>query len=119
MRASCSLAVPRIFVRLSPGSRSTACWVPTSDCSAASRRGADEISQGNTHVSQRTEEQASNLQHTAAQMERMTLTVRQNAGNAGQANQLAVAARDQAERGGVVVSQAVGAMAEINAASMR
>ncbi len=55
-------------------------------------RGADEISQGNSHLSQRTEEQASSLEETAASMEQMTSTVRQNAENAGQANQLAVAA---------------------------
>ncbi len=44
----------------------------------------------------------------------MTTTVRQNADNAGEANQLAVAARDQAEQGGAVVNKAVGAMSEIN-----
>jgi methyl-accepting chemotaxis protein len=47
-------------------------------------------------------------------MEQMTTTVKQNADNAGQANQLAVAARDQAEAGGTVVRQAVNAMADIN-----
>jgi methyl-accepting chemotaxis protein len=82
-------------------------------------RGADEISQGNTNLSQRTEEQASSLEETASSMEEMTSTVRQNADNAGQANQLAVAARDQAEKGGAVVSRAVRAMAEINDASKK
>jgi methyl-accepting chemotaxis protein len=52
-------------------------------------------------------------------MEQMTSTVKQNADNAGQANQLAVAARDQAERGGEVVTQAVRAMQDINEASRR
>jgi methyl-accepting chemotaxis protein len=80
-------------------------------------RGADEISQGNANLSQRTEEQASSLEETASSMEEMTSTVRQNADNAGQANQLAVAARDQAEKGGAVVAQAVQAMSGINAAS--
>ena len=82
-------------------------------------RGADEISQGNTDLSQRTEEQASSLEETASSMEQMTSTVKQNADNAGQANQLAVAARDQAEKGGAVVSRAVRAMAEINDASKK
>ena len=63
-------------------------------------RGADEISQGNANLSQRTEEQASSLEETASSMEQMTSTVKQNADNAGQANQLAAAARDQAEKGG-------------------
>jgi methyl-accepting chemotaxis protein len=81
--------------------------------------GAEEISQGNVNLSQRTEEQASSLEQTASSMEQMTSTVRQNADNAGQANQLAVAARDQAERGGTVTASAVHAMSEINAASKR
>jgi methyl-accepting chemotaxis protein len=45
--------------------------------------------------------------------------VKQNADNAGQANQLAVAARDQAEKGGAVVAKAVRAMSEINDSSKR
>jgi methyl-accepting chemotaxis protein len=47
-------------------------------------------------------------------MEEMTTTVKQNADNAGQANQLALAARDQAEQGGMVVGKAVQAMSGIN-----
>jgi methyl-accepting chemotaxis protein len=82
-------------------------------------RGAEEISQGNANLSQRTEEQSSSLEETASSMEEMTSTVKQNADNAGQANQLATAARDQAEKGGTVVSQAVRAMADINDASRR
>ncbi len=82
-------------------------------------RGADEISQGNTNLSQRTEQQASSLEETASSMEEMTSTVKQNADNAGQANQLAVAARDQAEKGGAVVAKAVKAMADINDASKK
>src|SRR5689334_22160684 len=82
-------------------------------------RGAEEISQGNANLSQRTEEQSSSLEETASSMEEMTSTVKQNADNAGQANQLATAARDQAEKGGSVVSQAVRAMADINDASRR
>ena len=82
-------------------------------------RGADEISQGNTHLSQRTEEQASSLVETASSMDEMTSTVKQNADNAGQANQLAVAARDQAEKGGAVVAKAVRAMTEINDSSKK
>jgi methyl-accepting chemotaxis protein len=77
-------------------------------------RGANEISQGNANLSQRTEEQASSLEETASSMEEMTSTVKQSADNAGHANQLAVAARDQAEKGGAVVSKAVKAMADIN-----
>jgi methyl-accepting chemotaxis protein len=49
----------------------------------------------------------------------MTSTVKQNADNAGQANQLATAARDQAEKGGAVVGRAVKAMTEINESSKK
>ncbi len=82
-------------------------------------RGADEISAGNGNLSQRTEEQSSSLEETASSMEEMTTTVKQNADNAAQANQLALAARDQAEKGGSVVSHAVAAMSDINEASKR
>jgi len=82
-------------------------------------RGAEEISQGNANLSQRTEEQSSSLEETASSMEEMTSTVKQNADNAGQANQLAIAARDQAEKGGAVVAKAVRAMTGINDASRK
>jgi methyl-accepting chemotaxis protein len=81
--------------------------------------GAEEISKGNTNLSQRTEEQASSLEETASSMEEMTSTVKQTADNAGQANQLAMAARQQAEKGGAVVSNAVTAMGAINDASKK
>jgi methyl-accepting chemotaxis protein len=82
-------------------------------------RGAEAISVGNGNLSQRTEEQSSSLEETATSMEQMTATVKQNAENAGQANQLAIAARGQAESGGTVVGKAVRAMAEINEASRK
>ncbi len=80
---------------------------------------ASEISHGNTDLSQRTEEQASSLQETASSMEELTSTVKQNANNARQANQLASSARDQAEKGGNVVTRAVEAMFEINNSSKK
>jgi methyl-accepting chemotaxis protein len=83
------------------------------------RTGSEEISRGNADLSQRTEEQASSLEETASSMEEMTSTVKNNADNAAQANQLASAAREQAERGGSVVGAAVAAMGEINASSKR
>jgi methyl-accepting chemotaxis protein len=83
----------------------------------AVRSGTDEISKGNTELSQRTEAQASSLEQTASSMEEMTSTVKQNADNAAKANELAVAARAQAENGGTVVAETVAAMAGINEAS--
>lgn len=81
--------------------------------------GAQEIAQGNTNLSQRTEEQAASLEETASSMEEMTSTVRQNADNANQADQLSKEARDQAEKGGEVVSGAIAAMAEISTSSRK
>ena len=81
--------------------------------------GAEEISKGNNNLSQRTEDQASSLEETASSMEEMTSTVKQTADNAGQANQLAMAARQQAEKGGAVVGSAVKAMGGINEASKK
>ena len=83
------------------------------------RTGSEEISRGNADLSQRTEQQASSLEETASSMEEMTATVKNNADNASQANQLAAAAREQAERGGEVVEAAVTAMREINVSSKR
>ncbi len=80
---------------------------------------ASQLSRGNDDLSQRTQEQASALEETASSMEEMTATVKQNADNARQANQLASGARGQAERGGEVVSRAVGAMQEINTSSRK
>ena len=80
---------------------------------------ARQLSHGNDDLSQRTQEQAAALEETASSMEEMTATVKQNADNARQANQLAVGAREQAERGGAVVQRAIGAMGEINASSRK
>lgn len=81
--------------------------------------GSEEICQGNANLSQRTEEQASSLEETSSSMEEMTSTVQQNAENAREADKLAQGAKDKAEHGGEVVSNAVTAMAEINGASKR
>ena len=81
--------------------------------------GAEEIAKGNLSLSQRTEEQASSLEETASSMEEMTSTVRQTADNARQANQLAIAARMKAEKGGEVVGTAVEAMRCIDGASKK
>lgn len=85
----------------------------------AVQKGSQEIAQGNTDLSQRIEEQAASLEETASSMEELTSTVRQNADNAQQANQLAVSAREHAEKGGEVVGKAVAAMSEINTSAKR
>jgi methyl-accepting chemotaxis protein len=81
--------------------------------------GAEEISRGNTNLSQRTEQQGASLEETASSMEEMTSTVKLTANNAGEANRVAAAAREQAQQGGAVVGSAVAAMGQINASSKK
>jgi len=81
--------------------------------------GSEEITKGSENLSQRTSEQASALEETSASMEEMTSTVNQNADNAKQANQLAIVARDIADKGGSVTIRAVEAMGEINKSSKK
>jgi methyl-accepting chemotaxis protein len=81
--------------------------------------GSEQITKGSEDLSQRTSEQASALEETSASMEEMTSTVKQNADNAKQANQLAIAARDTADKGGSVTKKAVEAMGEINKSSKK
>lgn len=76
-----------------------------------------EITAGNHDLSDRTENQANTLKDTAASMDELTNTVRQNAENALQANALAKSASTVALRGGAVVGQVVETMASINASS--
>ncbi|MBE5250874.1 methyl-accepting chemotaxis protein [Mixta mediterraneensis] len=83
--------------------------------SAASR----EIASGNANLSSRTEDQASSIVETAASMEQLTGTVRQNADNATHANQLADDASKVAARGTDVVGQVVSTMGEIHHSSRK
>jgi methyl-accepting chemotaxis protein len=78
---------------------------------------SSEIAQGNHDLSVRTENQASALQETASSMDQLDATVKRNADNAAQANQLAIEASTVAERGGYVVSQVVETMKGINQSS--
>ena len=87
--------------------------------SQAVRAGAGDIAQGNTHLSDRTERQASSLELTASSMDEITNTVKNTADNAKRANDLAESAQGQAIRGGEVVSRAIAAMEEINTSSSR
>ncbi len=84
---------------------------------ATVQAGSGEIAKGNANLSVRTEEQSANLEGTASSMEEINTTVRQNADNAAQANQLAQTALAEAGKGGAVVEQAVEAMSAINTSS--
>ena len=76
-----------------------------------------EIAAGNMNLSGRTEAQASSLEETAAAMEELTSTVKQNAHSARLANELVMAASSQADKGGREVGAVVATMASISASS--
>jgi methyl-accepting chemotaxis protein len=93
-----------------------------SDIKQASREVSNasaEISASTTDLSQRTEEQAASLEETSASMEEISSTVKKNAENAQQANQVTGETRAVAERGGAVVGNAVNAMARIEESSRK
>jgi methyl-accepting chemotaxis protein len=88
------------------------------------RRGAEqianasgEISSGNLDLCTRTEQQAANLASTANSMQDLTETVRRNAGDAQQANQLALNTSLVAQEGGRMVRQVIDTMDTIKQSS--
>ncbi|MEY4195780.1 MAG: hypothetical protein RLZZ226_2148 [Pseudomonadota bacterium] len=80
---------------------------------------SQEIATGNNNLSHRAEQQAASLEQTASSMEELTNTVKNNADNSMQANQVSISARQLAEKGGDVVNRAVSAMSEISASSSK
>jgi methyl-accepting chemotaxis protein len=89
------------------------------DGSESVANASSEIASGNQDLSARTESQASALQQTAASMDELGVTVRNNVDNAQQANQLAQNASHVAVEGGQVVKQVVETMRGINDSSRR
>jgi methyl-accepting chemotaxis protein len=89
------------------------------DGSIAIQSSTSEISRGNADLSARTEAQASSLEQTAAAMEELTSTVRENAANARQANQMMNAASGLAAKGGSVVGAVVDTMSSIKGSSAK
>ncbi|WP_281718122.1 methyl-accepting chemotaxis protein [Pandoraea apista] len=87
--------------------------------SGAIDNAAREIAQGNTDLSQRTEEQAASLEQTAASMEELTSTVRQNVEHAMQARRLSQEASGVADAGSQSVRAVVETMQAMASASAR
>lgn len=87
------------------------------DVSMQMRETCEEVASSNKQVAERTNEQASGLARSAGAMNEITDIVRDNATQAQAADALAAQARGQAENGGDVVQNAIGAMEEINQAS--
>jgi methyl-accepting chemotaxis protein/methyl-accepting chemotaxis protein-1 (serine sensor receptor) len=75
--------------------------------------GAAEIRTASDDMARRTEQQAASVEETAAALEQITATVRGSSERAEMAGQLVARTRDEAERSGVVVHDAIDAMEEI------
>jgi methyl-accepting chemotaxis protein-1 (serine sensor receptor) len=87
--------------------------------SAAVATASAEMARGNMDLSSRTEQQASTLEETASSMEELTVTVKQNADNARQANQFASGASEVVRKGGQAMAGVVGTMQGISEASRK
>ncbi|AYV46011.1 globin-coupled sensor protein [Caulobacter flavus] len=81
------------------------------------RSGTDEIGVAADDLSRRTEQQAASLEETAAALDEITATVKRAAAGARQASDVVAGAKTDAERSGVVVTDAVAAMGEIETSS--
>ena len=75
---------------------------------------SNEIAAGNADLAARTESQAGSIDQTARSMQTLTVTVRENADNATQANALALSASTIATKGGDLVQEVVTTMGAIN-----
>ncbi|WP_081708701.1 methyl-accepting chemotaxis protein [Rhodoferax saidenbachensis] len=89
------------------------------ESSESIRLASTEIATGNQDLSVRTEQTANNLQRASTSTAQLTGTVHQSAESAQQAKRLASSAAEVAVRGGVVVSQVVETMEEINTSARR
>jgi methyl-accepting chemotaxis protein len=93
--------------------------VEVNDIATSVASASQELAAASEQLSSGAQQSASSLEETASSLEQITATVRQNADNADQANQLANSSRETAEKGGAVVAQAVDAMGEINRSSRK
>jgi methyl-accepting chemotaxis protein len=81
------------------------------------RSGGAEITQASDDLSKRTEQQAASLEETAAALDEITATVKKTADGAIEARKVVATAKDDAEKSGAVVREAVGAMSRIEDSS--
>jgi methyl-accepting chemotaxis protein len=84
---------------------------------AAIAAGAEEIRYAADDLSKRTEQQAASVEETAAALDEITTTVADSSRRAEEAGQLVAKTRENAERSGVVVKQAIEAMGAIESSS--
>jgi methyl-accepting chemotaxis protein len=76
-------------------------------------QGSSQVSQSSQALSQGATEQAASMEEVSSSMEEMASNIRQNSENAAQTETMARRAAEKAERGGIVVADAVVAVKEI------
>jgi methyl-accepting chemotaxis protein len=89
------------------------------DSAANASSSSQQLASASEAIASGAQQQASSLEETSASLEEITATVRQSADNAQQASQLASGSKDSALQGQEVVTKAITAMSEINAASAK
>jgi methyl-accepting chemotaxis protein len=89
------------------------------DSAANASSSSQQLAAASEAIASGAQEQAASLEETSASLEEITATVRQSADNAQQASQLASGSKDSALQGQEVVTKAITAMSEINAASAK
>ena len=83
----------------------------------AIKHNSGEIDAAASNLAERTEHQASAIQESAAALDEVTRSIRAGAGAATEASASMTQTRDEAEQGGVIVGQAIGAMNGIEQAT--
>lgn len=89
------------------------------DAADAINNSSQEIANGNEHLSQRVQEQATNLEQTASCLSELTTTVKNTAEHTQQATQIADTSSTLAEQGVAVVDLAIQAMQDIENSSVK
>ena len=87
------------------------------DTSASVKSASNEIQNSSSNLSKRTETQAASVEETAAAVEEITANVKTSTKRAEEAGGAVARTKDNAERSGVVVGNAVEAMERIEASS--
>ncbi|SES62681.1 methyl-accepting chemotaxis sensory transducer with Pas/Pac sensor [Nitrosomonas marina] len=80
---------------------------------------SESLVQGNDELNRRTLNQSANLEKTAASMEELTSTVKQNTENVQEVNRLGIQARTVASKGGEIVNDVVHTMNSIHESSKK
>jgi methyl-accepting chemotaxis protein len=86
---------------------------------SAIRSGTGEIAHAADDLSRRVEQQAASLEETAATLSEITATVKRTSDSSGEARVIVTATRENAERTGVMMRDAVGAMGKIRTSSQQ